>query len=149
MNILIDIGGKINKQRDSKGKHVLSVVEDKVVQDIDGTEGTGLWSSLEAVRLHVPAPTLSDAHNVRIASAFRKDRLKIKKTFGGNFPEEKWTGSAEEKKEFLEDLRKAVYEAFLAAFVQGINIIDQADQENKWSINFLEVIQIWRNGCII
>jgi 6-phosphogluconate dehydrogenase len=37
----------------------------------------------------------------------------------------------------------------LAAFVQGINIIDQADQENKWSINFSEVIQIWRNGCII
>lgn len=28
-------------------------------------------------------------------------------------------------------------------------IIDQADQENKWSINFAEVIQIWRNGCII
>ncbi|KAL9135517.1 MAG: hypothetical protein Q9175_003287 [Cornicularia normoerica] len=38
---LIDIGAHINKQRDDKGKHVLSVVEDKVVQDIDGTEGTG------------------------------------------------------------------------------------------------------------
>ena len=49
----------------------------------------------------------------------------------------------------MEDLRKAVYASFLTAFVQGINIIDQADQENKWSINFSEVIQIWRNGCII
>lgn len=39
---LVDIGAKINKQRDSNGKHVLSVVEDKVVQDIDGTEGTGV-----------------------------------------------------------------------------------------------------------
>ena len=39
---LIDIGAKINKQRDENGKHVLSVVEDKVVQDIDGTEGTGV-----------------------------------------------------------------------------------------------------------
>lgn len=97
----------------------------------------------------MPAPTLSDAHNVRIASAFRKDRLKVKKTFGGNFPEEKWTGSAEEKEEFLEDLRKAVYEAFLVASLRGINIIDQADQENKWSIDFSEIIQIWRNGCII
>ncbi|KAK3174143.1 hypothetical protein OEA41_001387 [Lepraria neglecta] len=146
---LVDIGAQINKQRDGKGKHVLSVVEDKVVQDIDGTEGTGVWSSLEAIRLHVPAPTLSDAHNVRIASALRKDRKKIKETFGGHFPIEKWTGSAEKKKAFLEDLRKAVYAAFLTAFVQGINIIDQADQENKWSINFAEVIQIWRNGCII
>ena len=43
---LVDIGAQINKQRDSKGKHVLSVVEDKVVQDIDGTEGTGVSSDL-------------------------------------------------------------------------------------------------------
>ena len=39
---LIDIGAQINKQRDDKGKHVLSIVEDKVVQDIDGSEGTGV-----------------------------------------------------------------------------------------------------------
>ncbi|CAF9938728.1 hypothetical protein IMSHALPRED_001066 [Imshaugia aleurites] len=146
---LIDIGAQINKQRDDKGNHVLSVVEDKVVQDIDGTEGTGVWSSEEAIRLHVPAPTLSDAHYVRVASAFRKDRKKVKATFGGHFPLQKWSESEEEKPAFLEDLRKAVYTAFLAAFVQGINIIDLADQENKWSINFPEVIQIWRNGCII
>ena len=29
------------------------------------------------------------------------------------------------------------------------NIIDQADQENRWLISFPDVIQIWRNGCII
>ena len=79
----------------------------------------------------------------------RKDREKIKGTFGGHFPIEEWTGSAEEKKIFLEDFRKAVYAAFLTAFVQATNLIDQADQENKRSINFAEVIQIWRNGCII
>lgn len=62
---------------------------------------------------------------------------------------EKWTGSEKEKAAFLENLRRAVYTAFLAAFVQGINVIDLADKENKWSINFAEVIQIWRNGCII
>ena len=47
---LVDIGC------DSNGKHVLSFVEDKVVQDVDGSEGTGTWSQNEAVRLHVPAP---------------------------------------------------------------------------------------------
>ena len=41
---LIDIGAQINKQRDDKGKHVLSIVEDNAVQDIDGTEGTGVSS---------------------------------------------------------------------------------------------------------
>lgn len=39
---MIDIGAQINKQQDDKGKHVLAVVEDKVVQDIDGSEGTGV-----------------------------------------------------------------------------------------------------------
>ena len=58
---LVDIGSQICKQRDSNGKHVLSYVEDKVVQDVDGSEGTGTWSQNEAVRLHVPAPTLTTA----------------------------------------------------------------------------------------
>ncbi|KAL9099764.1 MAG: hypothetical protein Q9163_004782 [Psora crenata] len=146
---LVEIGSQICKQKDSKGKHVLSTVEDKVVQDIDGSEGTGVWSSEEAIRLHVPAPTLSDAHYIRIASAFRKDRAKVKETFGGDFSRCSWSSSPEEKKQNLEDLRKAVYCAFLSAFAQGINIIDQADRENKWDIDFAAVVQIWRNGCII
>ena len=41
---LIDIGAQINKQKDDKGKQVLSVLEDKIVQDIDCTEGTGVSS---------------------------------------------------------------------------------------------------------
>ncbi|KAL9128933.1 MAG: hypothetical protein Q9217_002487 [Psora testacea] len=146
---LIEIGSQICKQRNNKGEHVLSIVEDKVVQDIDGTEGTGVWSSEEAIRLHVPAPTLSDAHYVRIASAFRKDRKKIKETFGGDFPHTSWSSTTTEQKQLLEDLRRAVYCAFLSAFVQGISIIDQANRENKWEIDFAAVIQIWRNGCII
>ena len=145
----MDIGAQICKQKDDKGKHVLASVEDKVVQDIDGSEGTGIWSQNEAIRLHIPAPTLTTAHYIRIASAFRRDRKQIKATFDGHFPLEKWTGSPQERKMFLEDLRKAVYVAFLASFVQGINIIDQADQENRWMISFPDVIQIWRNGCII
>ena len=53
---IVNFGSQICKQRDSSGKHVLSYVDDKVVQDVDGSEGTGIWSQNEAVRLHVPAP---------------------------------------------------------------------------------------------
>lgn len=70
----------------------------------------------------MPAPTLSDAHNVRIASAFRRDRKRVNETFGGSFPIQEWNGSAEEREKLLEELRRAVYEAFLAAFAQGINV---------------------------
>ena len=97
----------------------------------------------------MPAPTLSDAHYVRVASAFRKDRKEIKSTFGGHFPLEKWLMREVEKPAVLEDLRKAVYATFLVAFAQGINVIDLADRENKWSVDFAAVVQIWRDGCII
>ena len=53
---MIDIGAQINKQRDDKGKHILSVVEDKVVQDIDGTEGTGVSSRPLLETLLKPEP---------------------------------------------------------------------------------------------
>ncbi|KAL8873860.1 MAG: hypothetical protein Q9174_000740 [Haloplaca sp. 1 TL-2023] len=148
---LVNIGADICRQKDEEGKHILSIVEDKVVQDVDGTEGTGIWSQLEAVRLHIPAPTLTTAHFIRLASAFRADRKHVKNAFGGEFAVEEWaeTAKADSKKAVLEKLRKAVYAAFLAAFVEGLNIIDQANKQNRWSIDYPAVMQIWRNGCII
>ncbi|KAL8785490.1 MAG: hypothetical protein Q9213_003316 [Squamulea squamosa] len=146
---LVDIGADICRQKDEQGRHVLSVVEDKVVQDVDGSEGTGIWSQLEAVRLHVPAPSLTTAHFIRLASAFRNERKQVKEAFGGQFAVQEWSEAAGEKKGILESLRKAVYAAFLASFVEGISIIDQADQENRWNIDYSAVVQIWRNGCII
>ncbi|KAL8837508.1 MAG: hypothetical protein Q9170_002501 [Blastenia crenularia] len=147
---LVDIGADICRQKDDQGMHVLSIVEDKVVQDVDGTEGTGIWSQLEAVRLHVPASSLTTAHFIRLASAFRADRRRVKEIFGGQFPVQEWDeAKREDKKAILEGLRKAVYAAFLSSFVEGLNIIDQADRENRWSIDYAATIQIWRNGCII
>ncbi|KAL9599739.1 MAG: hypothetical protein Q9219_003622 [cf. Caloplaca sp. 3 TL-2023] len=147
---LVNIGADICRQKDDKEKYVLSIVEDKVVQDVDGTEGTGIWSQLEAVRLHVPAPSLTTSHFIRLASAFRADRKQVKEAFGGQFSVQSWDAAKGGGRNLvLENLRKAVYATCLASFVEGINIIDQADQENRWSIDYAAVVQIWRNGCII
>ncbi|KAL8739163.1 MAG: hypothetical protein Q9181_000192 [Wetmoreana brouardii] len=145
---LVSIGADICRQKD-QGKHVLSVVEDKVAQDVDGSEGTGIWSQTEAVRLHVPAPSLTTAHFIRLASAFRADRKQMKEAFGGHFPVEEWSEAKGDNKAVIESLRKAVYAAFLASFAEGLNIIDQANKENRWSIDYSAVVQIWRDGCII
>lgn len=121
-----------------------------MVQDIDGSEGTGIWSNTQATSLHVPAPTLSTAHYLRIVSAFRGQRQHVKETFHGSFLPSKFNFSSEsEKNAFIEDLRKAVYTTFLSAYVQGFGIIDVADKENKWAISYPTIIQIWRAGCII
>ena len=118
-----------------------------MVQDISGEEGTGIWSNEQAVERHIPAPTLTSAHYFRLASAYRWVRVRAQKTFGTDFPAQKL--QVKDKAAFLEDLRIATYTSCLAAYVQGINIIDQANRENHWNINFSEVLQIWRAGCII
>ena len=144
---LVRIGAEICKTRDKDGKKVLDEVEDKVVQDFTGEEGTGIWSNTEAIDLHVPAPTLSTAHFLRIASGDRNQRRNIQKTFGQSYPPQKISMS--DKKQFLEDLRMAVYLACLASYVQGLNDIDKANKANHFNIDFNEVLQIWHAGCII
>lgn len=145
---LIRIGAEICKTKNEKGERVLDTVEDKVVQDVCGEEGTGIWSNTQAVDLHIPAPTLTTAHYLRLASADLHQRRVVNKTFGGDFPPQALK-SIKDKKAFLEDLRLATYGACLASYCQGMNIIATADKENHFNIDYHSLIQIWRAGCII
>lgn len=146
---LVKIGADICRKWDNTGHHVLGDIQDKVVQYIDGSEGTGIWSNVEATSLHVPDPTLSAAHYLRIASANRVQWEHVKSNFHSSFLSEKLNLTNQERNEFLEDLRWAVYTTCLSSFVQGMEIIDVADRKNKWGIDYNTVIQVWRAGCII
>lgn len=156
---LIWISRDICRAKDPKtGERVLDGVEDKVVQDYTGEEGTGVWSNTEAVDKHVPAPTLTAAHYLRIASGDRHQRATIQKTLGVGsgkpnddhtsvFPPQKLR--VNHRTVFLEDLRLAVYTACLTAYCQGMIIIDKADKEYHFNVNYAELLQIWKAGCII
>jgi 6-phosphogluconate dehydrogenase len=150
---LIEIGVDIlaQKKPEKPNEHLLPIIQDKVVQDITGEEGTGIWSNEEAISEHVPAPTLNIAHDLRLASAYRANREKSKAVANGGWPQQKGQIAelAKDKFQFIEELRKAVFIACVASYVQGIQTIMQADSANGWSINLLEVLQIWRAGCII
>lgn len=152
---LISIGADLSHKRenddpkDPKGsrKLVISEVLDKVVQDVTGEEGTGIWSNTEAVEKHVPAFTLNTAHALRLASAYRNEREQANKTSKGGFPPRKI--AVQDKEAFLEDLRQATYAACLASYIQGINVISRANRTYNWHINYAKIWQIWRGGCII
>lgn len=145
---LVDIGIRICTAQDpTTGERVLRTVEDKVVQDITGEEGTGIWSNTEAIEHHLPAPSLSTAHFLRLASSDRAQRRKVKESFGTDYPPQKL--SVDDRKSFLEDLRQAVYATCLCAYVQGMNVIYKTNKEKGWHIDFEAVLQIWRAGCII
>lgn len=143
---LVDIGADICRKKDENGESVLARVQDKVVQDTDESEGTGIWTNVEAIRLHIPAPSIATAHFLRLASADRAERVRANKISGGSQPLNHIT---QDRKEFLEDLRMAVYGSCLASYIQGLIVIDKADRQNHWRIDFAIVTQIWRAGCII
>jgi 6-phosphogluconate dehydrogenase len=151
-NFLVSIGVDINRTKDKDGNFVLSNVLDKVVQDVDNSEGTGVWTCEETIRLHVPSPTIVSAHLFRLASADAARRLAVNKSFQGGVdpgvikletPHEKSLPS------FLEDLRLALYAAFLCSFIQGLHIIKAMDREKGWNLDYRTILQIWRSGCII
>lgn len=145
---LISISADPSHKRDSSNL-VLPTVADKVVQDVAGEEGTDIWSNTEAIEWHIPAPTLNAAHAFRLASAHLGDRECAEKTVGGGFPPQKIELGKLEKAQFLESLRKSVYAACLASFIQGLNAIDAANKEHKWEIDYAAVVQIWKADCII
>ncbi|KAI7497264.1 6-phosphogluconate dehydrogenase C-terminal domain-like protein [Hortaea werneckii] len=156
---LVWISRDICRKTNPEGQRVLDEVEDKVVQDFTGEEGTGIWSNIEAVDKHVPAPTLTTAHYLRLASGNRYQRAFIQKAFGVGdgapndthtqlFPPQKLQ-DVSDRAAVLEDLRKAVYAACLSAYVQGMIIIDRADREYHFNVDYTELLQVWRAGCII
>ncbi|PNS13931.1 hypothetical protein CAC42_1422 [Sphaceloma murrayae] len=145
---LVSIGIRICTAKDPKtGERVLRTVEDKVVQDVTGEEGTGIWSNTESVEEHIPAPTLSTAHFLRLASSDRAQRRKVHNAFSTTWPAREMPVS--DRKAFLEDLRQAVYASCLCAYIQGLNIINKTNLDRGWNIDFAAVWQIWRAGCII
>lgn len=148
-NFLLAIAVDICRTKDEEGNYVLANVRDKVVQDVDETEGTGTWTCQEAVRLHVSAPTITAAHLFRLASADAARRIAVNKSFDGGFkgsliqlesPHEKALPS------FLEDLKQATHASFLLCFIQGLHIIEKASKEQNWNIDFPSLIQLWRGN---
>jgi 6-phosphogluconate dehydrogenase len=130
---------------------VLSSVVDKVVQDADDTEGTGAWTVIEASRIHISAPTIVASHFLRLASADRAARLEIGCNLQLPSPpvSPKAALERDEKNKMLEDIRHALYAAFIASFAQGFQLIARQNAQRNWGVSLSTCLQIWRAGCII
>ena len=119
-----------------------------MVQDANDSEGTGVWANLEAISTHVPAPSLTAAHYLRLASASYDLRASINRSLGTLTPSSIKL-DAEKKAIFLQDLHKAVYAAVLSCFIQGLDLLLRASEREGWNLRLDEVVRIWRAGCII
>lgn len=159
-NFLIKIGAEIMRFKKGDGLDmkagIVDGIEDKVTQDIDNSEGTGVWSIRELAAQHIAAPTIAAAHQLRLISGPKGERdnvshaMKLPKPARmGKDLQRHDEGHGFDRKAFIEDVRLAVYAGILGAFVQGMRILASASANFHWNLDFATIIQIWRAGCII
>ncbi|MDX2185792.1 MAG: NADP-dependent phosphogluconate dehydrogenase [Opitutaceae bacterium] len=141
-SFLIEITADILKQKDPANKKKAFV---DIVLDAAGQKGTGKWTSVNALDMGVPAPTIAESVFARCLSAIKEERVAAAKILKG--PAKKtYRGS---KKALIEAIRDALYCSKICSYAQGFQLMRQAQKEYNWKLNFGEIAQIWRGGCII
>lgn len=115
-----------------------------VVLDTAGQKGTGKWTSVNALDMGVPAPTIAEAVFARCLSAIKEERVAASERLKG--PQAKFDGDADL---FVQALNDALYCSKICSYAQGFQLMREAQKEYDWSLNFGEIAQIWRGGCII
>ncbi|MDP2138744.1 MAG: NADP-dependent phosphogluconate dehydrogenase [Candidatus Didemnitutus sp.] len=140
-SFLIEITADILKQRDPNNKRKAFV---DVVLDTAGQKGTGKWTSTNALDMGVPAPTIAEAVFARCISALKDERVAAAKILKG--PGKKYRGS---KQALVQAIHDALYCSKICSYAQGFQLMRTAQQEYGWKLNFGEIAQIFRGGCII
>ena len=54
-----------------------------------------------------------------------------------------------DKKEFIEDIRKALLASKIVSYAQGYVLMSEAAKEFNWELNYGGIALMWRGGCII
>lgn len=138
-SFLIEITADILQQKDPEtGKPFVDVVLDTASQ-----KGTGKWTSINAIDMGIPAPTIVEAVLARCLSAIREERIAASNILNGPEKSFKDTGN------FVEAIHDALYASKICSYAQGFQLMQAAQKEYDWQLNFGEIAQIWRGGCII
>lgn len=139
-SFLIEITADILKQKDPvTGQPLVDVILDTA-----GQKGTGKWTSVNALDMGVPAPTIAEAVFARCLSAQKEERVAASKVLKG--PSKTFEG---DKAAIVEAIRDALYCSKICSYAQGFQLMREAQKEYDWQLNFGEIARIWRGGCII
>jgi 6-phosphogluconate dehydrogenase len=114
------------------------------ILDTAGQKGTGKWTVLASLDVGAPLTLIGEAVYGRTLSALKEERVEASKVLSG--PKPKFDG---DKKQFIEDLRKALYASKLVSYAQGYVLMRYAAKEYNWNLNYGGVALMWRGGCII
>ncbi|WP_078596789.1 NADP-dependent phosphogluconate dehydrogenase [Evansella clarkii] len=139
---LIEITADIFTKTDSDtGKPLVDVILDTA-----GQKGTGKWTSKNALDHGVPLPIITESVFARFLSAIKDERVKASGILKG--PEQA-SGIGENKEEWTEAIRKALYMSKLCSYAQGFAQLKAASEEYGWNLPLGDIAMIFRGGCII
>ncbi|SLC62762.1 6-phosphogluconate dehydrogenase [Mycobacteroides abscessus subsp. bolletii] len=137
---LIEITAEVLKQVDPKtGKPLVDVIVDAAEQ-----KGTGRWTVKSALDLGVPVTGIAEAVFARALSGSKPQRAASVGFASGQLGEK-----PSDAKQFVEDVRQALYASKIVAYAQGFNQIAAGSAEYGWNVNPGDLATIWRGGCII
>lgn len=138
-SFLIEITRDIMKFKDTDGKYLLPKIRDAA-----GQKGTGKWTAIAALNYGIPVTLIGEAVFSRCLSALVNERNIASKQLPG--PSGAFKGN---KKEFIEDLKQALYASKIVSYAQGFMLLREAASNHKWSLDYGSIALMWRGGCII
>jgi 6-phosphogluconate dehydrogenase len=137
---LIEITAEIFAKKDEDGQPLI----DKIL-DTAGQKGTGKWTAISALDLGQPVTLIGESVFARCLSALKEERVNASKVLHG--PKKVLTIS--ELKEFIEDVRRALYCSKMISYAQGYMLLRAIEKDQNWNLNMGGIALMWRGGCII
>lgn len=115
------------------------------IVDAAGQKGTGRWTSVAALELGVPTPSIGAAVDARVISSRRRERIAASDRLAGP----RSASVVGDRENLVDAARDAVYASRICAFAQGMDLIRAGSAEYNWGIPRAEVARVWTAGCII
>ncbi|KAL3694810.1 hypothetical protein R1sor_008461 [Riccia sorocarpa] len=144
-SFLVEITADIFGVKDEEGQGELV---DKVL-DKTGMKGTGKWTVQQAAELSIAIPTIAASLDSRFLSGLKEERVEAAKAFKEYGVSDILASKDIDKKQLIDDVRKALYASKICSYAQGMNLIRAKGLEKNWNLNLGEISRIWKGGCII
>ena len=142
---LIEISRDILGKKDEDG----TALVDKIL-DTAGQKGTGKWTVINSQDLGIPITLMAEAVYSRCVSALKYERVKAARKLKGPRPAlTSIAANPAKKKQFIADIRDALYASKIVSYAQGYMLMREAAKQYKWNLNYGGIALMWRGGCII
>ncbi len=144
-SFLIQITADVLAHTDAEtGRPFIDIVADRAEQ-----KGTGRWTVQSALDLGIPITGIAEATFARSLSGHVGQREAAQRTYEGRAGETDLAKLIEDRNQFIEDVRNALYASKIVAYAQGFDHIVAGSNEYGWNIDLGAMATIWRGGCII